>query len=77
MITIFNRKELISTYDIDEQARIRSILAHQGIEYTVRTVDINKDNHFNHQNQYEYIIYVKKDDLDDAIYFVNECKKSM
>lgn len=72
MITIFNRRELISTFDIDEQARIRSILAHNDIDYTVKTVDINRDNHFDHRNQYEYIIYVKKDDLDEAICLINK-----
>ena len=37
MITIFNRKELAITYSISEQARIRNLLAAEGIKYIIDT----------------------------------------
>ena len=36
MITIFNRKELIITYDIIIQSKIRDILASHNIDYIIR-----------------------------------------
>ena len=39
MITIFNRKELTITYDLNEQARVRTLLAAEGIDYSVKTVN--------------------------------------
>lgn len=76
MLTIFNRKELKTTYDIDEQSRIRDILSQNKIEYDVKVVDRNKTSHMtnkscretlgtmnlNHSLSKEYIIYVKKED---------------
>ena len=40
MLTIFNRKELITTMDMQRQANIRSILSANGIAYTVRTENL-------------------------------------
>ena len=37
MLTIFNRKELITTMDMQRQSNIRSVLSANGIAYTVRT----------------------------------------
>ena len=37
MITIFNRKELISTYSMEQQAQIRSLLAANNIPYYIKT----------------------------------------
>lgn len=37
MITIFNRKELISSYSMEEQSRIRNALCRFGIDYLVDT----------------------------------------
>lgn len=39
MITLFNRKELTVTFDLNEQARLRKVLAEDGIDYTVKTVN--------------------------------------
>ena len=36
MITIFNRKELAITYSVEEQARIRGILAANAIDYDLK-----------------------------------------
>ena len=40
MLTIFNRKELIVTMDIHRQAEIRDVLAQNGIDYTVKTKNL-------------------------------------
>ena len=37
MITIFNRKEVYSTYSIESQARARAALEHHGIDYVICT----------------------------------------
>ena len=39
MITIFNRRELVSTFDTAEQARIRTVLAQAGIDYVYKMAD--------------------------------------
>lgn len=38
MITIFNRKELICTFDMKEQGEIRNALEQNGIQYQVKAV---------------------------------------
>ena len=40
MLTIFNRKELITTMDMQRQSNIRSVLSANGIAYTVRTENL-------------------------------------
>ena len=40
MLMIFNRKELIVTLDIHRQAQIRNVLAQNGIDYTVKTKNL-------------------------------------
>lgn len=79
MITIFNRKELTVTFDLSEQARIRTLLAAEGIDYSVKTVNrlsaspISSGSRSrtgtygqNTEAMTEYIIYVKKVDYDRA-----------
>lgn len=39
MITIFNRRELLITFDMQKQGEIRRILSHGGIDYTVKVVN--------------------------------------
>lgn len=39
MITIFNRKELICTFDMKEQGEIRNALEQNGIQYQVKAVN--------------------------------------
>ena len=55
MITIFNRKQLIITYDITVQAKIRSILSVNNVDYT-----INPIMGLYGSRQAEYKIYVRK-----------------
>ena len=38
MITIFNRRQLIITYDITIQSKIRDILASNMVDYTINPV---------------------------------------
>ena len=40
MITIFNRKELILTTEMNRQAQVRDILSQNGIDYTVKTTNL-------------------------------------
>ena len=38
MLTLFNRKELLTTWSMEEQTRVRDVLAQNGIDYRVKTV---------------------------------------
>ncbi len=80
MITIFNRKELTVTYDMNEQARVRTLIAAEGIDYSVKTVNRlsaspisagsrNRTGTYgqNTESMIEYIIYVKKVDYERAL----------
>ena len=40
MVTIFNRKELIVTMEMDRQSEVRNILSQNGIDYTVTTTNL-------------------------------------
>ncbi len=80
MITLFNRKELTVTFDLNEQARLRKVLAEDGIDYTVKTVNRLSASPFsagsrvrtgtygqNTEVMIEYVIYVKRADYDRAL----------
>ena len=79
MLTIFNRKELITTMDMQRQANIRSILSANGIAYTVRTENLQGSSSFGGRRgrsgsfgvdpnySYEYHIYVHKNDYENAL----------
>lgn len=84
MITIFTRKELISTYDMKRQAEVRDLLAQNDIPYTIKVINRKSPSPFdagsrartgtlgeNLQMEYEYIIYVKKTDYEKADAIVN------
>ena len=78
MLTIFNRKELIVTMDIHRQAEIRDVLAQNGINYTVKTKNLQNSGVLDSQRghtgnmgidrsySYEYKIYVHKKDYEVA-----------
>ena len=83
MITIFNRKELLVTFDMKEQARIRTLLADHKIDYDIKTVNrmsaapmaAGTRAHrgtfgLKGDNMCEYIIYVKKADYEKALRLV-------
>ena len=40
MITVFNRKELIVTMEMNRQAEVRDILSKNNIEYIINTVNL-------------------------------------
>ena len=81
MLTIFNRKELITTMDMQRQANIRSVLSANGIAYTVRTENLQGSSAFGGRSRrerrgsfgvdpnysYEYHIYVHKNDYENAL----------
>ena len=39
MLTIFNRRELLTTFSMEEQNRVRDILAQNGIDYRVKVTN--------------------------------------
>ena len=70
MVTIFNRRELLMTWSMEEQSRVRDILAVNGIDYQIKTVDhairdrgrsgsVGVDM----SSAYQYYIYVRACDL--------------
>lgn len=80
MITIFNRRELLCTFDMKKQAEVRDILWKFDIPYEVRVSDradiflggtMNPETHSQQpEHQTEYLIYVKKEDYEKALFLV-------
>ena len=46
MITIFNRKELLVTFDLKRQNYVRDILSANGIDYVIKVVDRQNSSFF-------------------------------
>lgn len=79
MITIFNRKEVLSTFDMKLQADTRCVLAQNNIDYTVwarspHSASLGRTGRayvgtlgMDMNHYYEYKIYVHKKDYDRAI----------
>ena len=82
MINVFNRRELVTTMSMDRQAQVRNILASNGIDYTVKTVNLQSASALgsrrgvmgsfgvNQDYSYEYKIYVHKNDFEKAKHLV-------
>lgn len=82
MITVFNRKELIITMEMNRQAEVRNILSQNGIDYTVKTTNLQtapllgsrmgRTGSFGIKtdNSYEYKIYVHKKDFEKAVFLI-------
>lgn len=68
MITLFNRKQLIITYDISIQAKIRDILAANNIDYIINPIMFSVRTY----TPSEYKIYVKKKDYEQACYLIKD-----
>lgn len=77
MITIFNRKEIISTYSMEIQSNVRNALNGQGIDYLVNTTGGMARNYgsgpivtsrfgTNPQHNIQYRIYVRRKDYEKA-----------
>lgn len=83
MITIFNRRELMITYSMDERVRICDILRANNIDYTTKTINTTASSFgssrrastgtlgLNMDCIYEYHIYVHKKDLDYATHLIH------
>ena len=78
MITIFNRKELSLTFNMNQQGLIRERLKANNIDYRIRVVSNGSSsrgrvyNHGGHRNlDTQYIFYVKKKDYDEACAVIN------
>lgn len=85
MITIFNRREVRSTYSMAEQAAIRSKLSHAGIKYVLKVSNLQTRNYgiggttrgrfgsagVNLDFSYEYTFYVHKKDFDEAAFIIS------
>lgn len=80
MITWFNRKELLVTYDMKKQNEVRTLLQNNRIDYRVKVISRGNPSPFAAGTRartgsfgedpalhYEYKIYVKKDDYDKAL----------
>ena len=78
MITVWNRKELFCTFDMKKQAEVRDILWKFDISYEMRVSDradffvsgrtTSTDADIDHQT--EYLIHVRKEDYDRAMFLV-------
>ena len=66
MLTIFNRAELLITYDLNRFNRVRDALDGAGIDYVYRTGTLG----ISHDARVEYKLYVHKDQLDWAKTFL-------
>lgn len=79
MIHIFNRKELLITWSMQDLAQIRDILVSNHIEYRIRTVNTGRTASSRARTgtaglrtdvMYQYYVYVKKDDYEKAKYLI-------
>ena len=79
MLHILNRKELLVTFSLEEQARVRNLLHDHNIDYSVRSVNRNSASAFAsgsrsrtgsmgnlQMDMYAYFIYVHKMDYERA-----------
>ena len=78
MLTIFNRKELLLTDDMKRQSDVRDLLAQNGIDYAVKTINRQSPAFLSSSRArtgsfgidlsraYEYRIYVRKSDYEKA-----------
>lgn len=78
MITIFNRKELFVTFNMEQQGLIRDRLKANNVDYRIRVVSGGSSsrtriNHFGGHTSLDtqYIFYVKKKDYDEACAVIN------
>lgn len=80
MITMFNRKEVLTTFSMGEFANARSILSEHHIPYVTKTVNMSGGNRMgmgghratwgsigeNLDFSYQYYLYVHKKDYEKA-----------
>ncbi len=68
MITIFNRVELLVTFDMIVQDRVRRVLAENKIDYEVSVRAYNGYM----ETKYEHRIFIRKKDEEEATYLINK-----
>ena len=76
MICLFNRKELLTTFSMEQQGKVREILAANNVEYRVRarsnTGGLARSRTvirgMKQELLYQYFIYVKRSDYEKAKY---------
>ena len=71
MITIFNRKQLLLTYDLNIQAKIRNILAENNIDYVLNPIM----NTWSLRGP-EYKFYVHRNDFEQAEWLIRDVFKN-
>ena len=80
MITILNRKEVITTYDVEEYANARDDLKEAGIEFKIRTKRTSYSSVRSmgrgisapkKHDGLEYTIYVKEEDYSRAVHIIH------
>ncbi len=86
MITIFNRKEVYTTYSPKKLAEIRSILNDNNVDYRVDISGSNKRNisavpfavdRFGENNRNcQYRVFIHKKDYSKAIYLINNISRA-
>ena len=86
MFTIFNRKELLITMSMDVQANVRSVLAANLIDYSIKTKNLQASPWYansrartgtfgiNSDYSYEYKVYVRKEDYDRAVMLISQIR---
>lgn len=80
MLTIFNRRELLTTYSMQQQSEARETLTAHNIPYEIKTVNRKSPSPVasgsrartgtlgeNLDQMYEYQIFVNKKDYDEAM----------
>ena len=83
MINLFNRTELLVTFSMEEQNRVCSILAVNGIDYRIKTVNPSARSYIggsgrgrsgsfgiNNDAAYQYYIYVHSKDYERAKHLI-------
>lgn len=81
MITLFNRRELITTFSMDVQARVRDILSQNGIDYRIKTSSHSSVTAARGRTgtygqnpglACQYTIYVHRNDYEQAQYLISK-----
>ena len=85
-MNFFNRRELITTFNLDQLERIREQLRVAGIKYYIKIVNRRSPSTFNVGNrshtgtafekmkyEYTYYLYVHKNDYNKACELIGKC----
>ena len=70
MITVFNRKELITTYDMDELANAKDDLRNAGIDFKISRIGRGMNIGIKYGGV-EYTLYVREQDYKNAVFIIH------